>query len=154
MYVAQQWSIVCLGSAVGAGISLAVNFRQTQPLGVGNAVYGAFVGIHLLAGILALLLIVDPRTVRRNDGTHLAVFPVPKLKEELRGILDACRDPRLTMFLLTGFAFDLWLPVLGSWNSYTFSLRARSLNTLLFNLIQSSYLIALSVTLLYSEQQS
>ncbi|WOO79916.1 uncharacterized protein LOC62_02G003430 [Vanrija pseudolonga] len=136
LFIAQQWSIICIGSAVGSAIGLSANYNKTKATGVGPAVYGAFIGIHLLAGIIALCFIVDPRTVRRNDGTYLAVFPHASLRDELRGMWETLHNPRVMMFMFAAFALDLWLPILGSWNSFTFSLRARTLNSMVFYLIQ------------------
>lgn len=137
-FIATQWSMICLGSTIGGAIAVSVNYNKSKSTGVGAGVYGAFLGLHLLAGIIAATCIVDPRTVRRNDGTYLAVFPNPSLKEELEGMWETLHNPNIMMHMFAGFTLDLWLPILGSWNSYTFSLRARSLNSMMLYLIQST----------------
>jgi hypothetical protein len=132
-----QFQLICMstGSAIACALALGVNYHKTKAGGVSHGVYGAFIAIHLLAGLIALLLIVDPKTVRRDDGTHLAVFPRPSPKAELLGMWEALRQPRIMFFIFAGFAFDLWLPPLGSWNAYTFGLRARGLNGLCFYIL-------------------
>lgn len=85
---------------------------------------------------MALFLIVDPKTVVRNDGTHLATFPRPTPKEEVKGMIEALKNPRVMCFVFAGFTFDLWIPPLGSWNGYTFGLRARGLNAMCFYFFQ------------------
>lgn len=120
------------GSAIACAIALGVNYPKTTSGGVSSPVYGAFIAIHLLAGILAVLFIVDPKTVQRDDGTYLSVFPRPTPRAEWEGMKDALTQPRVMFFIIAGFSFDLWVAPLGSFNAHTFALRARGLNGLCF----------------------
>nr|XP_031862204.1 uncharacterized protein CI109_002167 [Kwoniella shandongensis]KAA5529276.1 hypothetical protein CI109_002167 [Kwoniella shandongensis] len=135
-YIAQQWTIICLGSAMGSAIALGSNYGKSKAVGVQPGVYAAFIAIHVFAGVIALFFIVDPKTVQRSDGTYLAKFHKATLKEELEGIVEAFKNPRIAIFLFAAFTLDLWLPIIGSWNSYTFSLQARCLNSMLVYLLQ------------------
>ncbi len=41
---------------------------------------------------IAFFLIIDPREVIRDDGTHIAIFPEPSVVEEIKGLVNLLTD--------------------------------------------------------------
>ena len=39
-----------------------------------------------LAIVIALLFIISPKKVVRDDGTHIAIFKQPRVMEEIKGL--------------------------------------------------------------------
>lgn len=85
---------------------------------------------------VAACFTADTQTLRRNDGTALAVFKVPTMREELAAMGEACQTPQILLMLLPLFVAESYLSPHSSFNSYTFTLRTRTLNNLLYWLIQ------------------
>lgn len=115
-YISVQWSTRSFGATIGGLIAFAANYKHTSAQGVSNGVYGAFVAIQFCAFILAFCFIVDPRTVVRDDGTHLAIFRRPGLVEELKGLGKAAIDPRFLILLPPMLACEMALALIGSVN--------------------------------------
>lgn len=40
-----------------------------------------------LAIIIALLFIISPKKVIRDDGTHIAIFKQPRVMDEIKGLI-------------------------------------------------------------------
>ncbi|WVQ81447.1 hypothetical protein IAT38_003571 [Cryptococcus sp. DSM 104549] len=132
-YITVQYIINLFGGLIGGAVAFGANYNKSSAGGVQGGVYAAYIALHCVAGLLALFFIVDPRTVRRNDGTHIAVFKPHTVKQELTGMVKAFSNPRIALFIPAAIAMDFYQAVVGSWNSATFSLRGRGLNAMMGN---------------------
>lgn len=119
---------------IGSLIALGLNVNRTKA-SVAWELYLVYLLIMVVATIAALF-VAKPESVRRNDGTALAVFRVPTLKEEFFGIWEALQRKEIVLMLLPLFVAESYLAPHSSVNGYTFTLRARSLNNLLYWLIE------------------
>lgn len=105
------------------------------------------------AFFVALLTIVAPYKVRRLDGTSLAHYPHDVLWQELRRQRQLFQDWRLLAMFVPMFASEVPIIVLSSLNckcttipsavivltaveALYFNIRTRSLNSLMFNVMQ------------------
>lgn len=132
-----QWVLCETGSTLAAIVALGINMQvESQDAGAPNAVYIVFVVIQVVAMILALLLLVRPKNVVRSDGTRLAIFKAPTVKNELLGIWAMVTDYKFMVLLPPIFAAEMALALQSSLNGYYFNLRTRSLNNVMFNFIQ------------------
>lgn len=48
---------------------------------------GVSIVIMCMAILIALLFIISPRKVVRDDGTHIAIFKQPKVMTEIKGLI-------------------------------------------------------------------
>ncbi|KAL8912808.1 MAG: hypothetical protein Q9171_002266 [Xanthocarpia ochracea] len=100
------------------------------------SVYIVFVLLMALAFFVAAFSIVPPAQVRRRDGTPLAHYPHEGLWEELKRQRLLLKDWRLLAMFIPMFASEVPIIVLSSLNSLYFNIRTRSLNSLMFNVMQ------------------
>lgn len=66
--------------------------------------------------VLAALFIVDPKTVVRDDGTHIAIFEKPTMKTEISGVLAVLKDPKIIILLPAMFVGEMCLALMSSIN--------------------------------------
>lgn len=92
-----QWALRSLGASVGAAIALGANFHQTKPVGVSTPVYIVFIVLQIGSLLLSGLLIVDPKDVVRDDGTHLAKFRPPSFKDEIKKLRNCFTDKSILL---------------------------------------------------------
>ena len=102
----------------------------------------------------AAIFIVDPETVLRNDGRHIATFEKATVKKEILGVLSVITDPKIIILLPAMFVGEMCLAMVSSINgmtcvhdvsladsnadfyiAYYFNIRTRTLNNLLFQAI-------------------
>lgn len=69
-----------------------------------------------IALIGAFFLIVDPRQVVRDDGTHIAIFETPSVKKEIMGVLSVLKDPKIIILLPAMFVAEMCLALASSIN--------------------------------------
>jgi hypothetical protein len=105
-----------VGAIVGSSISLSLSIDQTKPVGVSTPVYIAFIVIHASAFFIALFFIVDPKTVTRNDGTHIAVFHEAKFWPELKKTLALMVDYRYVLLVPAQLVCEMALALVSSVN--------------------------------------
>ncbi|EXJ80897.1 hypothetical protein A1O3_07185 [Capronia epimyces CBS 606.96] len=146
-YLAIQWALNSLGGTVGAAIAFGISFNATGATGVSSAVYGTFIAIMLAACIASWFLVLDPKTIVRDDGTHIAEFEPTNIRTELGHLRALVVDWKMYALVPTFIASEMCLATVSSINSYYFSLRARSLNNVLFQFIMVLAAIALSFLL-------
>lgn len=148
LYMTIQWALCETGSTIAAIVALCINMQATdQDSGAPTAVYIVFVVIQVFAMVMALTLLVRPNKVVRSDGTKLAFFKAPTLKNELIGIRDMIKDYKFMLLLPAIFAAEMALALQSSLNGYYFNLRTRSLNNVMFNFIQLPASFALTYIL-------
>jgi hypothetical protein len=88
------------------------------------------------ASAIAALFMAKLESLRRNDGTAIATFKRPTWREEMVAILKAFRTKEILLMLLPLFVCESYLAPYTSINGYTFNLRTRTLNNLLYWVIQ------------------
>lgn len=129
-----QWTCNVAGAAIGASVALGISWNSTRE-GVPHSVYIVFIVLQCCSLGLALL-VRSPETLRRADGTALAIFDPISLADSLRITGKILRDWRILVLLPAFFAPETFFPFQASMNAYAFNLRTRVLNSLLNNLIQ------------------
>ncbi|OAL38222.1 hypothetical protein AYO20_02674 [Fonsecaea nubica] len=135
LFITWQWVFTSFGGTVGSLIAFGVNFQQTESTGVSNAVYTVFIVIMCLAIGIALVFIISPRKVVRDDGTHIAIFKQPRVMDEIKGLIMWFTDLKILALIPGIFVAEMNLALLSSINGYYFNLRTRSLNNVMFQFI-------------------
>ncbi|KIW32554.1 uncharacterized protein PV07_04085 [Cladophialophora immunda] len=134
LFIWINWAIIKSGATIGSLIALAINIHRTET-SVAWQLYLAYVIIMCLATVAALFM-ARPETLRRNDGTALAIFKRPTLREEFKALWDAIRTREIILMLLPLFVCESYLAPYTSINGYSFTLRTRTLNNVLYWLVQ------------------
>jgi len=135
-YLGLQNVVVGVGGCIGSSIAFGLSVHETTGNGVPDSVYIAFVVLMCVAIVCAGLFMVDPSTIVRDDGTHLAVYnQKTSLWLELKESFKLLTDWRLAILLPVMFTseFPLWQ---ASVNAYAFNLRARTLLGLVYSISQ------------------
>ncbi|BGP19903.1 hypothetical protein JCM10213_008623 [Rhodosporidiobolus nylandii] len=130
------WGCFNMGAVVGASIECGLTWHSTSNT-VSNSVYIVFLTIGAAACFIPLLL-VNPATMVRLDGSRVVVPVHPTWKEEFVGMYKLLRGDAWIFLLFPFFAASNWSYVWPQ-NSFTGArgtLRARSLLSLLFWLFQ------------------
>ncbi|KIX01044.1 uncharacterized protein Z518_10110 [Rhinocladiella mackenziei CBS 650.93] len=135
-YISIQWMLKCVGAMVGGSISLSLNVHETKAVGVSNAVYATFVVLHSCAFFIAMIFIINPKNVVRDDGTHIAIFKPPRFWLELKATLAIMLDHRYLILAPAQIVCEMALALVSSVNSRYFNLRTRSLNNFSYQTIQ------------------
>ncbi|AFR95073.2 hypothetical protein C343_03163 [Cryptococcus neoformans C23] len=139
-FINNQWIGLACGSMVGATIAFGSNFHKSKASGVSYGVLGAWLAIHLSAAIGAYFLILPTSRVRTPEGESIPaghqIMEGQSVGSILKEIGKTFIRPKLALVVLAMLSSDFWLVFIGTWNSHNFSLRARSLNTLLYWAIQ------------------
>jgi len=130
------WGIFNLGAVVGAAVSLGQNFHSTAN-SVGNGTYIGFLVLTLI-GVTIPLLMANPNSMIRTDGTKVTTPRHPSWKIEIYGLwMTLVTDPMVIllfpMFLASNW-FYTWQ--FNDYNDALFNIRARSLNNLVYWLSQ------------------
>lgn len=84
---ALTWSLLSVGATLGGLISLLQNAQHADTSGVATGTYVAFMCI-MLVGLLISLLLLNPKDIRRSDGSKLENFKQTSFKRE---IVDTCK---------------------------------------------------------------
>lgn len=100
--------------------------------------------IMCMAIVLAFVLIIDPKRVVRDDGTHIAIFKKSSVMEEIKGLIKLFTDWKVICLIPGIFVAEMDLALLSSINGYYFNLRTRSLNNVLFQFIMIPCPLALA----------
>lgn len=142
-FIIVQYFASSFGSTVGALIAFALDIHGTTSTGVPTSVYIIFIVIMLSAVVFGGIFLQNPRNLRRDDGTHLAIFPHHGFKVELKALAHLIYDWRILVLLPAFFVTELGLPLESSINANYFNLRTRSLCNVMFWAIQIPATIAL-----------
>jgi hypothetical protein len=134
MWRAIQWTGNTCGALVGAIVALGINLH-TDGAGVPHSVYIIFIVIQCCSVALAALL-VPPQALIRSDGTPVATFEKTTVAQALHGFAALFCDWRILLMMPVFFCPELFLVLQSSINAYAYSLRTRSLNNVLTNLVQ------------------
>ncbi|TNY24054.1 major facilitator superfamily domain-containing protein [Rhodotorula diobovata] len=130
------WFIFHMGATLGSAIEVGLTWQSTDNT-VGNAVYAAFLAIAAVGALIPFLL-VDPATMVRSDGTRVIPPIHPTWKNEFQGMWQLVRKETVVLLLFPLFFSSNFMYTWeqNSYNGALGTLRARSLNSLLFWLAQ------------------
>ncbi|KAH8699180.1 membrane transporter [Talaromyces proteolyticus] len=135
-YIAWQLFLLNLGCTIGSSVAFGINFHDTSLNGVPISVYLIFIIIMTSAVALAFFAIVPPEDVRRDDGTHLAVFTAPDFRTEVLGCFELLKDWRIVSLIIPMAATEMSQSLIPTLSAYSFNLRTRSLNSVIYWLVQ------------------
>jgi MFS family permease len=82
-FISWQWAMTSFGGTIGSLIAFGINIHATETT-TSNALYIIFIVIQVMAILIALCFIVDPKHVIRDDGTHIAIFIKTSFRTELK----------------------------------------------------------------------
>ncbi|KAJ6140022.1 membrane transporter [Penicillium samsonianum] len=135
-YIAWQLFLLALGSTLGALVAFGISIKDAGLAGVPSSVYLTFIIIMSSAIILSLLAIKSPQTITRDDGTHLAIFAATDFKSEVTGCIHLLKDWRIVALIIPMIATEMSSALIPTLSAYTFNLRTRSLNSVIFWAVQ------------------
>ncbi|GAA5872723.1 hypothetical protein JCM1840_004500 [Sporobolomyces johnsonii] len=126
------WIIFNTGGVLGSAIELGLTYHSTTST-VSNAVYIVFMTIGAVGAFLPIFL-VNPGTMVRTDGTRVIVPVHPTVKDQLVGLFKLLRNDYMIFLLFPYFLASNWMYTYqqNSYNGARFTLRTRSLNSLLY----------------------
>jgi hypothetical protein len=134
-FFALTWSLLAIGATLGGLIPLLQNLHQVDTSGVNTGTYLGFF-IVMLIGVALSLLLVDARTIRRKDGRALEHFEQTSFRQEVVGVFKLVTDKKIMMLLPAFFASNFFYSYQFGMNAFYFSLRTRSLNSLVYWMTQ------------------
>jgi hypothetical protein len=126
--------IIKSGATIGSLIALAINVHRTKT-SVAWEVYCSYVIIMCFATVAAWFM-AKPESLRRNDGTAIAIFKRPSWRDEMRALWEAVKTKEIILMLLPLFVAESYLAPYTSINGYSFTLRTRTLNNVLYWAVQ------------------
>ena len=100
---------------LGSVTAFGLNFKATE-LHVPIAVYVIFIILMATAFFVALFCIIEPSSVRRQDGTPIAHYPDEGFWQELKNQRRLLQDWRLLVMFIPMLASEVALIVLSSLN--------------------------------------
>jgi len=141
------WVIFNLGGVIGSAVSFGTNFHS-KANSVSNGTYIGFV-VMTGIGILTPLLMANPKSMIRTDGTRVTAILHPSWKSEIMGLWIALRtDPYIVllfpMFLASNFFYAYQF---NGYNAALFNIRTRSLNSMIYWLSQMFGSVAIGILL-------
>ncbi|KIY48649.1 MFS general substrate transporter [Fistulina hepatica ATCC 64428] len=136
-YIAIFWSIFNLGGVVGSAVATGQNWDSTRLSDVrrlvGNGTYTAFL-ILTCIGIFIPMTMANPSSMTRSDGTRVTEPKHPSWIAEFKGLyLTMVTDPMVFLLWPMFFAsnwFYTWQ--FNDYNGAIFTIRARSLNSMIY----------------------
>ncbi|KAI9203160.1 major facilitator superfamily domain-containing protein [Polychytrium aggregatum] len=142
-YFAIFWIIFNLGSVFGNTVGLILNFNNPD-VAISNGTFGAFIGITILGSCCALLL-ADPKTVVRADGTPVEVITQGNIIGEAIEVLKLFGNWRMLLmapcFLASNYFYAYQFNYI---NGHFYNVRSGSFNGALYWAFQAigSYVIS------------
>ncbi|KAH8660302.1 membrane protein [Xylariales sp. PMI_506] len=118
------------GSVIGGAINFATNYSSSSSGGISWATYLIFVGFECTGFIWAFLLTPTKR-VRHNDGTHIQIAGDLSWKAELKALWKHIQTKKIWLVFIPAFYSFFYGGTMGTYLSLHFSVRARSLSTLI-----------------------
>jgi len=136
------WAIFNLGGVIGSLIPLAQNMNNSSG-DVTDGSYVAFLILTILGAFIALFML-PTKNVRRTDGTKVIYQKNPNIVSELTELVKLLfKEPWIVLLFPMFFASNFFYTYEQSDFAIAFTVRTRSLNSLLFWLMQmvGSYVI-------------
>ncbi|OJJ46304.1 hypothetical protein ASPZODRAFT_142919 [Penicilliopsis zonata CBS 506.65] len=142
-FIALFWVIFNLGGVIGALVRTPKSLQtEDQNLHsnsgkVNDGTYIAFMVLMALGFVLAWALL-DTKYIKRQDGSRVIVMKHPTWQSEFKGLLQTLRtDYYIVLFFPMFLASNWFYPYhFNSVNGAYFNIRTRSLNSLLYWLMQ------------------
>ncbi|KAI5120860.1 hypothetical protein M0805_008233 [Coniferiporia weirii] len=146
-FISIFWVVYNIGGVVGAAVSLGQNFNSTAG-SVGNGTYIGFL-ILTCIGVVIPILMTDPNKMVRTDGTRVVTPRRPSWRAELLGLwLTLRNDPAILLLFPMFFASNWFLTwQFNDYNGALFTIRARSLNNIVYWLAQMAGAVAIGLVL-------
>lgn len=137
-YIAIQYFINQTGSVVGSAVAVGIIYNNAASTEDGSptSVYIVRIILICLAFPLTIFGLVSSKTVRRKDGTPIAIFHNLSLRQELQGVARVLQDYRVMAMLPVIFSCELVLGILPAVSGRYFNLRTRAMNNIIFYLVQ------------------
>ncbi|KAH8433623.1 unc-93 family MFS transporter [Aspergillus melleus] len=135
-FISIFWVIFNLGGVIGSLIPLGQNMHSEAGR-VNDGTYIAFMVLMAVGFALAWTL-CDSKYVKRNDGSHVIVMKNPTWKSEFLGLYETLRSDYYIVLFFPMFLASNWFYGyhFNSVNGAYFNVRTRSLNSLLYWLMQ------------------
>ncbi|KAJ8147165.1 hypothetical protein LV162_008908 [Aspergillus fumigatus] len=135
-FIAIFWVIFNLGGVIGSLIPLGQNLHSSAGT-VNDGTYIAFMVLMALGFVLAWFL-SDSKYVVRKDGSRVISMKNPTWKSELLGLYETLRTDYYIVLFFPLFLASNWFYGyhFNSVNGAYFNIRTRSLNSLLYWLMQ------------------
>ncbi|KAM0786137.1 hypothetical protein ACM66B_006946 [Microbotryomycetes sp. NB124-2] len=130
------WIIFNLGATIGNATMLGLTYDSTSNT-VSNSVYAAFLAISSL-GVFVPWLLVNPATMVRVDGTRVVIPAHTTWKEQTVGLVRFIKKNAYIVLMFPFFLSSNWFYTwqFNSYNGALFTLRTRSLNSMLYWMFQ------------------
>lgn len=132
-------------------IGFGINFKSTVQQ-VPDSIYILFICLQSMGILVAFFGIVSPSTVRRPDGTALAKYPHTDFWTELKAQGQLFKDWRMLALFIPIFSSEISIIIISTINGKSiklsldisltlvaalyFDIRTRSLNSVLFTIMQ------------------
>ncbi|CDK26332.1 unnamed protein product [Kuraishia capsulata CBS 1993] len=129
------WSLLSIGATLGGLITLCQNVHKADTSGVKTSTYIAFLVI-MLVGCVTSLTLQNPREITRKDGTKIENFRQTTFIREVVDTFKLVADWKMMMLLPAFFASNFFYSYQFGINAFYFSLRTRSLNSMVYWLTQ------------------
>ncbi|KAL5518430.1 hypothetical protein ACEPAH_112 [Sanghuangporus vaninii] len=137
LFIGLFWSIYNIGGVLGAAVSLGRNFHSTSIYAVDDGTYTCFLVLSCI-GVLIPFLMANPAKMIRSDGSKVATPARASWKEVLLGIWVTLKEDPSILLLFPMFFASNWFYTwqFNDYNGALFTIRARSLNNLVYWLTQ------------------
>ncbi|KAG9084235.1 hypothetical protein FRC06_004156 [Ceratobasidium sp. 370] len=147
LYISIFWTIFNLGAVVGASVALGQNIHS-EAGSVGTGTYIGFLVLTLI-GVCIPMLMADPRTMYRSDGSKVTSFRHPTWKAEIVGLWVALRTDPSILMLFPMFLASNWFYTwqFNDYNGALFNIRTRALNSLVYWISQMFGSVAIGLLL-------
>jgi hypothetical protein len=109
--------------AIVLGITATSGAQRSH---VPPAVYITIIAIQCF-GVLVAALLIDPSTIRRNDGRPIAQFRFRRWSEELALLPRNILTPKILLLSAAFFTCQIPVSFTGSLNAFYFNARTRAL---------------------------
>ncbi|KAK8853510.1 hypothetical protein IAR55_004217 [Kwoniella newhampshirensis] len=136
LFFSIQWTMVAVGSSIGAFIAFGYNFHETEATGTPVAVYIIFIVIMLLGTLFSFFTTLRPDEVRRKDGRAIALFEPTSFKQEVAGLMEMYKNWKVMTIFPIAMGAEITLSLCSSLSSHWYNLRTRCLVSVVFWLIQ------------------
>ncbi|PVI01815.1 MFS general substrate transporter [Periconia macrospinosa] len=142
-YISMQWGLLSFGSTLASLVAFGINYNAPV-VKCPDSVYIAFIVIMCLSFFVAFFGIVKPSDVRREDGSAIAHHEHKGWLTELKNQRQIFMDWRMLVLVIPMFGSEIALIIFSTLNSLYFNVRTRSLNSLVFVIMQGIGAIAIA----------
>ncbi|CAI6287886.1 unnamed protein product [Periconia digitata] len=142
-YISMQWGLLSVGSTLASLVAFGINYNASV-VSCPDSVYIVFIVLMCLSFFVAFFGIVKPSEVRREDGSAITHHQHNGWLAELKGQRKIFTDWRMLVLILPMFGSEIAIIIFSTLNSLYFDVRARSLNSLMFVIMQAVGALAIT----------